>query len=236
MLQTERVRRVYGGLVAIDDVDLAVGGGEIVGLIGPNGAGKTTFFNLVSGAVPVSGGRVVCCGREITHLRPHERAELGIGRTFQIMKPLPRLSVLENVLVGAFLRHPGRREATRWATEVLEFLQLGRVAAQPAGSLTTAGRKRLEVAKALALRPTVLLLDEVVAGLTPTETAEMIALIRRIRDRGITIIMVEHVMRVIMDLSDRVVVLNHGRKIAEGPPGKVAADPEVIRAYLGSRR
>ena len=234
VLRTERLRRVFGGLVAVNEVEFTAAEGEIVGLIGPNGAGKTTFFNLVSGALRVSGGRIFFRGREITHAPAYRRAELGIGRTFQVMKPFPRLTVMENVLVGAFLRHPSRRAAEGWAAEILEMMGLSEFAAVSARALTTAGRKRLEIARALALNPTLLLLDEVVAGLNPVEAEGTVELIRRIRDRGTTIIMVEHIMRVIMGLSDRIVVLTHGRKIAEGTPQQVASNPDVINAYLGT--
>jgi len=234
VLRTERLRRVFGGLVAVNEVEFTAAEGEIVGLIGPNGAGKTTFFNLVSGALRVSGGRIFFRGREITHTPAYRRAELGIGRTFQVMKPFPRLTVMENVLVGAFLRHPSRRAAEGWAAEILEMMGLSEFAAVSARALTTAGRKRLEIARALALNPTLLLLDEVVAGLNPVEAEGTVELIRRIRDRGTTIIMVEHIMRVIMGLSDRIVVLTHGRKIAEGTPQQVASNPDVINAYLGT--
>ena len=234
VLRTERLTRVFGGLVAVNEVEFAAEEGEIVGLIGPNGAGKTTFFNLVSGALRVSGGRIFFKGREITHAPAYRRAELGIGRTFQVMKPFPRLTVMENVLVGAFLRHPSRRAAEGWAAEILKMMGLSEFAAASALSLTTAGRKRLEIARALALNPTLLLLDEVVAGLNPVEAEGTVELIRRIRDRGTTIIMVEHIMRVIMGLSDRIVVLTHGRKIAEGTPPQVASNPDVINAYLGT--
>jgi len=234
VLRTERLRRVFGGLVAVNEVEFTAEEGEIVGLIGPNGAGKTTFFNLVSGALRVSGGRIFFQGREITHAPAYRRAELGIGRTFQVMKPFPRLTVMENVLVGAFLRHPSRLAAERWAAEILEMMGLSEFAAASARALTTAGRKRLEIARALALNPTLLLLDEVVAGLNPVEAEGTVELIRRIRDRGTTIIMVEHIMRVIMGLSDRIVVLAHGRKIAEGTPQQVASNPDVINAYLGT--
>jgi len=234
VLRTERLRRVFGGLVAVNEVEFTAEEGEIVGLIGPNGAGKTTFFNLVSGALRVSGGCIFFQGREITHAPAYRRAELGIGRTFQVMKPFPRLTVMENVLVGAFLRHPSRFAAERWAAEIVEMMGLSEFAAASARSLTAAGRKRLEIARALALNPTLLLLDEVVAGLNPVEAEGTVELIRRIRDRGTTIIMVEHIMRVIMGLSDRIVVLTHGRKIAEGTPQQVASNPDVINAYLGT--
>jgi len=234
VLRTEQLRKLFGGLVAVNDVEFAVAEGEIVGLIGPNGAGKTTFFNLVSGAMRVSSGRIFFQGREITHAPAYQRAELGIGRTFQIMKPFPRLTVMENLLVGAYLRHPNRHAAVRWAAEVIEMMGLAEFASASARSLTTAGRKRLEVARALTLSPTLLLLDEVVAGLNPVEAEGTVELIRRIRDRGATIIMVEHVMRVIMGLSDRIVVLASGSNIAEGTPQQVATNPDVITAYLGT--
>src|SRR2546426_2427291 len=234
VLRTERLRRVFGGLVAVNEVEFAAEEGEIVGLIGPNGAGKTTFFNLVSGALRVSGGRIFFQGREISRAPAYDGPELGSGRTFQIMKPFPRLTVMETLLVGAYLRPPNRHAAVRWAAEVIEMMGLAEFASASARSLTTAGRKRLEVARALTLSPTLLLLDEVVAGLNPVEAEGTVELIRRIRNRGTTIIMVEHIMRVIMGLSDRIVVLTHGRKIAEGTPQQVASNPDVINAYLGT--
>lgn len=207
--------------------------GEIVGLIGPNGAGKTTLFNVVSGYLQPTAGDVFFEGRRITGEPPYRLAKAGISRTFQIVRPFPQLSVLENVMVAAFLSHPRRKDAEEAAWQVLRWTNLQERARSAARELTLAGRKRLEIAKALATNPRLLLLDEVVAGLNPTEADATVELIQGIRQRGITIVAVEHIMRVIMRTSDRIVVLNHGQKIAEGPPAAVAADPAVIEAYLG---
>ncbi len=232
-LSARSLRIDFGGLPAVDDVSFDVAEGEILGLIGPNGAGKTTLFNLVSGYLRPGGGEVHLRGRNVTGLPPWALARLGVSRTFQVVRPFPRLTVLGNVAVGAYLRHRSRAEAERAAAEVLRFMGMERLAEAEAGSLTLPSRKRLEIARALAVDPKLLLLDEVVAGLNPAEVEETIALIRKIRERGVTIVIVEHIMKVIMGLSDRVVVLNYGKKIAEGAPAAVAADAGVVAAYLG---
>ena len=234
VLSASSLRVEFGGLVAVSDVSFEVYEGEILGLIGPNGAGKTTVFNAVSGYVRPTRGSVTLDGRDVTGLPPYVLAERGVARTFQLVRPFPRLTVLENVMVAAYLRHGSRADAERAASEVISFLGLRRWANDLASSLTQASRKRLEIAKAMALEPRVLLLDEVVAGLNPSEVEETIALIGKIRERKTSIVIVEHIMKVIMGLSDRVVALNYGKKIAEGTPQAVAADPGVMAAYLGS--
>jgi branched-chain amino acid transport system ATP-binding protein len=233
-LSARSLSKDFGGLPAVDDVSFDVAEGEILGLIGPNGAGKTTLFNLISGYLRPTKGSFEVLGRDMTGRPPWELARLGVSRTFQVVRPFPRLTVLGNVVVAAYLRHPTRDAAERRALEVLDFLGMRRLAELEASSLNLPSRKRLEIAKALALEPRLLLLDEVVAGLNATEAEETIALIRRVRDRGITIVIVEHIMKVIMGLSDRVVALNYGKKIAQGTPEAVAADPAVVTAYLGS--
>ena len=227
----------FGGLVAVEDVTVTIEAGKITGLIGPNGAGKTTIFGVISGRLRPTAGRVAALGRDITAWSPHAICRLGVCVTHQIVRPFPDLSVLENVVVGAAFGGGGRidaRDAQREAMTVLEFAGLAARAGQPAAALTLAQRKRLEIARALATRPSVLLLDEVLAGLTPAEVAQAVALVREISTRGITIVMIEHVMHAVMNLSHRVLVLNYGRLIADGTPAEVTGNREVIEAYLGA--
>ena len=233
VLKLESVSVAFGGLMAVDAVSFQVAAGEIVGLIGPNGAGKTTVFNAVSGYYKPTRGRITFLGQDVTGHVPYELAAKGIGRTFQVVKPFAGLSVLENILVASYLRYPHQARAKEKAWEVLKFIGLADRADLPAAGLTISGRKRLEMGKALALEPKLLLLDEVVAGLNPTEADQTVQLILNIRDAGMTILIVEHIMRVIMKISTRIIVLNYGRMIAEGKPDEVAHDRGVIEAYLG---
>jgi branched-chain amino acid transport system ATP-binding protein len=236
ILRLKEVSKTFGGLKAVDRVSFDVSEGEIVGLIGPNGAGKTTLFNLISGYNPPSEGSIVFEGRVISGRKPFELAAVGIGRTFQIVKPFAGLSVLDNITVASYLKYPTQKEARRKAREVLEFLGMADRAELPAAGLTLSGRKRLEIGKALALEPKLILLDEVVAGLNPTEADQTVQLILSIRESGITTLIVEHIMRVIMGISHRVVVLNYGSLIAQGAPDEVARNPQVIEAYLGESK
>jgi branched-chain amino acid transport system ATP-binding protein len=233
MLEVRGLSRAFGGLKAVDAVDLDVPRGAIVGLIGPNGAGKTTCFAAIAGFVRPDSGRVVLDGMEITGWAPHRIAAAGMVRTFQITQPFARLSVRENVMVGAYLRHPRRAEAMRIAEAVAGRVGMGRMLDMPAGELTVAGRKRLELARALATEPRLLLLDEVMAGLNPTEIAEIVGIVRAIRADGVTILLIEHVMQAVMSLAERIHVINQGRIVARGAPAEIAADPVVVEAYLG---
>jgi branched-chain amino acid transport system ATP-binding protein len=239
-LQVRNLTRRFHGLVAVDDVSFDLTRHEILGLIGPNGAGKSTIVSLISGTLSPSAGTLVFEGKRIDKLRPYERAHRGIARTFQIMKPFPGLTVLDNVAVGALFGSEGGSPALAGAREAaherLKFVGLDHRSSQRAEDLGGPDRKRLELAKALALRPKLLLLDEVMAGLNHVEIQEVIDLIHKVRSAGITIIVVEHVMKAIKSLSDRLIVLHHGEKIAEGRPDEVLNDPQVVSAYLGRRR
>lgn len=233
LLAVERVSRRFGGLLAVDDVSLAAVEGRITGLIGPNGAGKTTLFALISGFLRPSSGTIRYCGMDITGEPPYRMARRGIARTFQIAQPFAGLTVRENILVGAHLRHPVREAAIAAAEQVGRELGLDAMLDRPTDTLTVAGRKRLELAKALATEPKLLLLDEVLAGLNPSEIRDIVPVIRALCRRGITIMMIEHVMQAVMSLAEQVFVLAEGRIIAQGTPSQVAADPGVVEAYLG---
>ncbi len=235
LLDVRGIGKRFGGLQAVADVSFTLNEGEILGLIGPNGAGKTTLFNLVNGVFKTDTGSITFSGKDITGRSPDQVVHLGLARTHQIVRPLGGMSVLANVTVGACFgrEYQSMRAARVTALEVLELVGLASRANSPARSLTLAGKKRLEVARALAARPKLLLLDEVLAGLNPTEIALMIDLIRKIRESGISVFMIEHVMQAIMNLSDRIVVLNLGRKIAEASPTEVVKNSDVVEAYLG---
>jgi branched-chain amino acid transport system ATP-binding protein len=232
-LRVDGVSKSFEGLRALHQVTFTVEEGTIAGLIGPNGAGKTTLFNVIAGVYQPSAGRVLFRDQLITGLPPYRIAGLGIGRTFQLMKPFGSMTVLENVAVAAFHRHRERGQAMDMAREVIERVDLTRSAGQRAGELTTAARKRLELARALALGPTLLLLDEVLAGLAPAERAPVMQLLRDLREEGLTMLLVEHVMAAVMALSDVIHVLHHGELLASGSPKEVTSDPAVIDAYLG---
>ncbi len=236
ILEGEGVTKYFGGLAAVSNVDFHVDQGEIAGMIGPNGAGKTTLFNLISGALVTKQGVIRFKGEKITGLKPYQICRMGIARTFQEVKVFSSIPALQNVLLAGVFGTPtgmSSADAVREATELLDFVGLSAVKTTPAGDLTLANQKRLEVARALATKPELLLLDEVMAGLNPTETAEAMELVTKIRDKGITVFMIEHVMKAIMGVCDRIMVLHHGEKIAEGTPKEIATSKTVIEVYLG---
>jgi branched-chain amino acid transport system ATP-binding protein len=236
LLKGEKVTKYFGGLAAVSKVDFTVDKGELVGLIGPNGAGKTTLFNLISGALPLRSGTIQFNDHKINGLKPHQICRMGIARTFQSVKVFGNLPVITNISLGAmFGQTPpaSQSEASREAVELQEFMGLSSVQSTAAKELTLVSQKRLEVARALATKPELLLLDELMAGLNPAEVAESMELVTRIRDRGITIVMVEHVMKAIMGICDRIIVLHHGEKIAEGTPQEISKSKTVVEVYLG---
>ncbi|MFO1364030.1 MAG: ABC transporter ATP-binding protein [Burkholderiales bacterium] len=234
LLEVRSIGKSFRGLRAVHDVSFELADGAIAAMIGPNGAGKTTCFNLIAGVFAPDTGAVALGGRRITGLRPHEICRAGVGRTFQVVKPFPQMTVLDNVVVGALNAAARVGDAEREARRVLELLHLDAKSQTLAASLTLPERKRLEVARAMATRPRLLLLDEVMAGLRPTEVDEMVAVFRRINhETGLTILLIEHVMRAVMALAAHVVVLHHGEKICEGAPAQVVRDPAVLECYLG---
>jgi len=233
LLEARNVSKAFGSFRAVAGADLAVEEGDIIGLIGPNGAGKSTFFNCIAGDMPVTTGEIVFAGQDVTRGSPEAHARAGIGRTFQVPATFEDMTVLDNVMVGAFLRHAHRNEAREHARGILELTGLKHLANAPARSLGTPGRKRLEIARVLATTPRLMLLDESLAGLTPTELIEAIALVRKIHETGVTIVIVEHIMEVIMTLTRRVLVFNQGHVIASGRPDEVVKNEAVIEAYLG---
>jgi len=236
ILEGEGVTKYFGGLAAVSNVDFHVDQGEIVGMIGPNGAGKTTLFNIISGALPLKSGVIKFKGEKITGLKPHQICRMGVSRTFQSVKIFANMPVMQNVLLGSLFGTPtsmSSADVSREAASLLEFVGLSAVRATPAKDLTLANQKRVEVARALATKPELLLLDELMAGLNPTEVAQAMELVTRIRDKGITVFMIEHVMKAIMGVCDRIMVLHHGVKIAEGTPQEIATSKTVIEVYLG---
>jgi branched-chain amino acid transport system ATP-binding protein len=233
LLEVSGLTKRFGGLLAVNGLDLSLAPGEMLGLIGPNGAGKTTVFNLLSGFLTPNGGEIRLGGRNLVGLKPHEICRLGMARTFQIVRPFPQLSIVDNVKVAALARHPVMAEAAQAARAVVERVGLGPREGELAAGLTLADRKRLELARALATEPTLLLLDEVMAGLNATEIDAMVRLVSAINAGGISVLLIEHNMRAVMSLSHRIVVLSFGEKISSGTPREVAADRRVIEAYLG---
>lgn len=233
LLEVHGITKRFGGLVAVNSLSVSVDSGHITALIGPNGAGKTTAFNVIAGFYPLNEGKVIFDGKDITNMRPDKICKLGLTRTFQVVRPFRGITILDNVMIGAYNRTNSDKVAREKAYEVLKFMKMEKLSNQIASGLPIAGRKRLEIARALATEPKMILLDETMAGLRPTETDEIIEVVRGISKRGIAILLVEHVMKVVMSLAENVVVIHHGEKIAEGAPSEVVQDKLVIDAYLG---
>jgi branched-chain amino acid transport system ATP-binding protein len=238
LLEGEKVTKFFGGLAAVTVVDFSVEPGEVIGLIGPNGAGKTTLFNLISATFPPTSGIIRLKGQKTSHLKPHQLCRRGVSRTFQNVKVFANVSALENVVLGAYFGTSGQvasGQAYDEASGLLDFVGLSDFKDTPAKDLTLSSQKRLEVARALATKPDLLLLDEIMVGLTPVEVSGAMDLIRSIRDRGVTVVMIEHIMKAIMNLCGRIIVLHHGEKIAEGTPKEIASSETVMKVYLGDR-
>ncbi|MFZ5911202.1 MAG: ABC transporter ATP-binding protein [Chloroflexota bacterium] len=233
MLTVSNLTRYFGGLAAVVDLSFTMDEGEIVGLIGPNGAGKTTVFNMLSGFFPPSSGEIIYQDHKINGLKPHQVCDLGLTRTFQVVQPFPDMTVLENTMIGAYVRHPNTTDAKKKALETLERVDLHTKADKLGRDLTLLELKRLEIGKALASEPNLLLLDEVAAGLKDTEIEDILTLVRQLNQEGMTLLIVEHLMKVIMNLSHRIIVLDFGKMIAQGTPQEISQHPAVLEAYLG---